>query len=333
MKDKNKKTLESIKAAFKAAKDKLANVIRCKDEDSYIYTETLYNASKNLIVFVSFSNDYLSDAAELLEAAYDSHRHSVHVKYNHTEYDEYLDNEDDDGRYRVIEHRKYYLLFAGNPDEYNAFYSRISNLGNAILKSISKEIFNNRCPSEFERLIKDNVFRNGDFKTEEPQYDEYVRTGDRCHYDNVALIIKRLPNSFSTIDLLELVNCYNDTFEACSAYNMLLKAQHSSNGENYRSLMGTIFSEFFDELISDMSVSAFTELIGPKYKISTDIGFQGASSDADIDDIFKQQYDRFNAIADLETIQYEDIDEIMEEFRDDSIDIYSDSSMEKKEDK
>ena len=90
MKDKNKKTLESIKAAFKVAKDKLTNVIRCKDEDSYIYTETLYNASKNLIVFVSFSNDYLSDAAELLEAAYDSHRHSVHVKYNHTEYDEYF---------------------------------------------------------------------------------------------------------------------------------------------------------------------------------------------------------------------------------------------------
>lgn len=316
------KTIEGIKAAFQAVKEKLSNITRCKDNSSYIYTETLYNATKNFVVFVSFSNDYLSDGAELLGAI--TNCNAIKAKYNHIQYDEYLDN--DNGGYNVIEHRKYYIILSGDSHAYNMFYKEISNLANPLLKAISKEIFNSRVSSDFEDLIKDNIFNIGDFKSNNPQYDEYIKAAEYCYHDNISLIIKRLPSSFSTIDLLEIVNCYDREFIATSALDMIHEA---CNSNRCKCLIGTVFSKFFNALLHDISDETLYKIIGPKYKIDADMGFYGIYSDAEVDDIFKEQYDKFSAIANP-NIHYEDIDEILENLEDDDINIYSDSSMIKK---
>ena len=330
-------TLETIKAAFKTAKEKLSNIIRYKDNSSYIYTDTLYNTQSNFIVFISFSEDYLSDAVEIIEAANNSFG-DIHVKYNHTEYDEHSDDKDEEGKYIVISHKKHYLLMSGASEDYAELYTRIANLGNSILKAISKEIVNKRAPSAFDDLIKDHVLNIADFKDDCPEYDEYIATGGRCHYDDISLIMKRLPNSFSTIDLLELVNCYDDVFEATSAYDMIVNA-YKYRCENHKSLIETIFSKFFTELINGevTDEKIFMNIIGPKYAYDyDDIGSFGDNTDAEIDDIFKEQYDRFSAISDpTDNIHYESIDEVIEEIdnttiEDTSVDIYSDSSMTKK---
>ena len=308
MKDKNKKTLEGIKAAFKTAKDKLTNIVRTNNEDSYVHTEVIYNTCSNFIVFISFSEDKLADMVEFLEAC----KQSVNLKiaYDHLEYEEDTDKTDENGNMITVTHKKYYLLIGGKPADYIAIYHNSANLANDILLAISKEIANRRDSMEFETLIKDGIFNGFTFKYQSvmPEYDEYVRVS-KCHYDNVSLILERLPHCFTGSDLIRFVNCYDSDFRITSAYDMLAKA-YLQNNDNCKGLIETIFSGMFVDLFGDPSEEVYMNLLGPRYLIVDSNGLPGDKKPEELDEIFREEYEKFNAIMDL-SINYEDIDEIL----------------------
>ena len=308
MKDKNKKILEGIKAAFKAAKDKLTNIVRVNNEDSYVHTEVIYNTGSNFIVFISFSEDKLADMVEFLEAC----KQSVDLKiaYDHLEYEEHTDKTDENGDIITVIHKKYYLLIGGKPVDYIAIYHNSANLANDILLAISKEIANCRDSMEFETLIKDGIFNGFTFKYQGvmPEYDEYVRVS-KCHYDNVSFILERLPHCFTGSDLVKFVNCYDSDFNSTSAYDMLAKA-YLRNNDRYKDLIETVFSKMFEELFGDPSEEIYMNLLGPRYLIVDSNGLPGDKKPEELDEIFREEYEKFNAIMDL-SIDYENIDEIL----------------------
>ena len=308
MKDKNKKILEGIKVAFKAAKDKLTNIVRANNEDSYVHTEVIYNTGSNFIVFISFSEDKLADMVEFLEAC----KQSVDLKiaYDHLEYEEDTDKTDENGDIITVIHKKYYLLIGGKPVDYIAIYHNSANLANDILLAISKEIANCRDSMEFEALIKDSIFNGFTFKYQGvmPEYDEYVRVS-KCHYDNVSFILERLPHCFTGSDLVKFVNCYDSDFNSTSAYDMLAKA-YLQNNDRYKDLIETVFSKMFEELFGDPSEEIYMNLLGPRYLIVDSNGLPGDKKPEELDEIFREEYEKFNAIMDL-SIDYENIDEIL----------------------
>lgn len=307
MKDKNK-TIEGIKAAFKAAKDKLTNIVKVDNEDSYVHTKVIYNASPNFIIFISFSEDKLADAVEFLETC----KLSVGLKimYDHLEYEEDTGVIDEYGDTITITHKKYYLLIGGESADYSAIYYNSANLANDILLAISKEIANYRNSTDFKTLIKDGIFDGFSFKYKGilPKYDECIKSS-RCYYDNVSLILEKLPHCFTGLDLVRFVNCYDPGFRGTTVYDMLVEAYIKGN-DTYKSLIGTVFSEVFEKLFDNPSKEVYMNILGPRYLIIDDDGLPGDKNPEELDELFREEYERFNAIADP-SIEYEDIDEVL----------------------
>ena len=66
----------------------------------------------------------------------------------------------------------------------------------------------------------------------------------------------------------------------------------------------------FEELFGDPSEEIYMNLLGPRYLIVDSNGLPGDKKPEELDEIFREEYEKFNAIMDL-SIDYENIDEIL----------------------
>ena len=294
-----------------------------KLDDSYINTEVIYNAKFNFMVLVSFSQDYFSDMIEFIAACnsyYDFKESSrLNIKYVHSSYEEDTKMKDDDGNPIILIHEKNYLLLGGTDIDYHIIYNTIDNLSNRILMALTKEIYMHRCSTMYNNFIKASVLNNKfKYKNIEPEYDKFIISRHNKAYDDVNLILSRLPSTFTGQNILKFINTYsiygnnpsNFTVNSHNAYDYL-HSVYIMDSYKYKSAIEE-FDEMYKALIKNGSDEVYKNFVGPQYLVMDDEAIPGSISDEHLDEIFREKYEKFTGIA-SDDIEYEDIDEIIED--------------------
>lgn len=289
-----------------------------KSKDSFINTKVIYNTYYNFIILISFSDNYFSDALELITASNNINavKHDrPFIIYRHSSYIENLPDKE------MLKYPRNYLLISGDGLHYACLYKAVENIANPILQAISIEIYQNRDSSEFDDLINDNIFQRYLFKYENivPVYDDYFIINDKINgksFDDLNYILEQLPESFTAQSLLHIINVYDlpkTEFEYLSAYDILDKAYNYDNNDCIFLINDyNLRNDFFKLFIKNPTDENLSNLVGPQYLVMDDDEIPGDISDEKLDDIFRQEYDRFNAIKD-DNVEYADIDELINE--------------------
>lgn len=278
------------------------NKIKIESNDSYCYSQIIWNSNDNLIILISFSKDYFEQIIDIQDAINYTWR-GLASKIVYSSYDEKTDKKDEDGNNLWIIHKKYYMLIGGSPSEWKELYMNIHDLGNEVLAKITDEITNNCDSSGFQTLIVDGVFNN--FNTNNINYDSLIENNSYIYADP-EIIIKRLPNGFTGRDILKFIkiNYLPNKFENS---NGLDKIKEISNMDN-ESFKNHDLYPLYLVLFKNPTVEKLGMLLEPLYKQPDDDSIPGDISDESLDAIFRERYERFSAIAD-NNIYYEDIDE------------------------
>ena len=297
-----------------------------KSNESYINTEVIYSAEHNFIILVSFTKDYFSDAIEFLAACASSRYYGkfyepfLNIKYVHSSYEEDTKMKDEDGRPIIIIHEKNYLLLGGSDVDYKLVYNVIDNLSNAILTVITKEIYAYRCSTKYKELIKSFVLNGSNFKYKnvEPEYDAIIPTkSNKKAYDDVNLIMSKLPKGFTGQNLLKFIYTYNISNDESGIYVNYtlhtafdyLRGYYIDNMLNYINEIEE-FGDMYNGLIKNNSEEVYRNFVGPQYLVMDDEAMPGSISDENLDEIFRERYEKFTGIA-SDNIEYEDIDEVV----------------------
>lgn len=271
--------LDKIKSKFKK---KAVNKI---DGDSFIKTTVIYNSNTCFMVLINYSADYANELCSFIAACGMS---NIRCRLSQIEYEEEIssptDTENGESEFSIkpekMLRQKYYCLCSGTPTKYAYIYNFIDYIGNSILATIEQDLFNNIVSSSFHTLINDNILMEDSFKynyLHGPIYDNDTH-GLIADLD---IITSRLPKDiFSLKDIIELIP-FDDS-------------QYLSEiDKDY------VYREF-----PNIDLKSINET--PRYRY--DVDYIGELDEDSIDDIFNQQYNRFNALDD---VIYEDIDEVI----------------------
>lgn len=294
---------------IKSILNKLINrnkkVNKLESDNSYCYSSVIWNSEDYLILLLSFTEDYFEQIIELQDAV--KNIISLRSKIIFSSYDEKTDKKDEDGNDIWIIHKKYYMLIGGHHMGFNLIYRNIHDLGNYVLSKITNEITNNCKYYYFSTLIEDGVL-NGFIKN--PQYDTYIKIKyTECVDPDVVL--KRLPEKFTGRDLLRFIfsTCGDATFK--DLHNLIVTDIQNMTEEQFKS---SEYFEIYAKLFKNPTVEKLKMLLEPLYKQpdEDDDSIPGDISDESLDEIFRENYERFSAVAD-DLTQYEDIDEELDD--------------------
>lgn len=275
------------------------HINKVESDDQYCHSKLIWNSEENIIILLSYTEDYFGEIIELQDAIKNISALSSKIIYS--SYDEKTDKKDENGNDIWIIHKKYYMLIGGSTSAFSHIYYYIHNLGNNVLNKITDEIVNNCSSKDFKTLIDDGILYG--FK-DNPEYDIYKRIGT-IFYNDPDIILKRLPNGFTGKDLLQFIYINNDNYYAADL-NVILKTDIiNMTEEEFKS------SKYFDiytTLFKNPTVKKLSMLLEPLYKQPDDDSIPGDVSDETLDEIFRENYERFSAVAD-DSMYYEDIDE------------------------
>lgn len=279
-----------------------------KMDDTILNMETVYNVAENFMILMTFSEKYFIQMIEFLSYVHMSP--GIKIQFTSSIYSEFSDDTDEYGHKERIIHDKYYLLIGGSPDDYLKLFYHADNIVNDVLQAIAIEIYHCRNVTEFAALIDDGVLNiNAFHKDLKTPYDKYLETETSKRYDNTGLILGRLPECFTGQSLLKFINCYdiNEYHENINAFELLRKA-YDNHDIMYKSLVNNEYKYLYMDLIRNPSESVFRNFIGPQYMVQSDEAIPGDMTDSQLDVLFREQYEKFSAVADT-TVIYEDIDE------------------------
>ena len=288
----------------KLIKKSSESVNKVESDDSYCYSKLIWNTNNNIIILISFTQDYFEQIIDIQDAI-NYNQKGLCSKIVYSSYDEKTDKQDEDGNDIWVIHKKHYLLIGGSPSAWEELYMNIHDLGNEVLNKISNEIVNNCDPAYFNRLIEDGILFGF---SEEHTGDIPVETENKRFYTNPTILLNELPNGFTGRDLLKFIkietctydiNTITNAFEEIEDIYSLYSNERFKNHELY---------PLYDALIKDPTVEKLKMLTEPLYKQPDDDSIPGDVSDESLDELFREHYERFSAIAD-DSIQYEDIDE------------------------
>lgn len=274
--------------------------------DSYCYSNIVWNSSDNLIILISFSEDYFSDIIEIQDAINNSNK-GLTSKIVYSSYDEETDKKDEDGNNIWIIHKKYYMLIGGYPSCWQNIYVNIHNLGNNVLSKITDEIVNNCQSINFEILINDGILSDFKYTNEKPSYDKLKVTKNKiARYTDPDILLSRLPNGFTGRDLLKFIKVYGEYGKDSDAFNELYFIYGIMDNDTFKNTYELY--PLFVSLFKDPTISKLKILLNPLYKQPDDDAIAGDIDDESLDEIFREHYEKFSAVND-DTIKYEDIDE------------------------
>ena len=281
--------------------------------ESYLNTEVVYNVKENFIILISFTEDYFYSVMEFL--SYRRTYLNLNIQLADSIYSEVLDETDAfEDNIRII-HNKYYLLIGGESAFYNNLFRWTDNMANFVMQAIITEIYNNRTSSDFKTLIDHGILVEAKFKYKnvKPDYDHYANENiPKTHtYDDASLIMSRIPDCFTGQNLLKFIHCYQfgEESDYYTAVDIIYKAYADGNSI-FQLLIERDFKDLYHSLVKNPTKEILMNFIGPQYLVESAEAITGDVSDDQLDEIFKQQYDRFNAIRD-DFIKYEDIDEVI----------------------
>jgi hypothetical protein len=302
---------------FKKKDNKSTSII----EESFIKSDVIYNSYDTCYILISFSKDKLNDAVEFMS---DINKipdaSSIHALYRHSSYEEETELKDDKGYSIYNVYERYYILISGTDIGFAKLIKYSDNLANEIIESIMNDISNNRLPHEYKELIEDNIFMHKfvynanekNIKFEE-RSDLICIGGNDIFYDNIKAIKSKLPKCFTMQSIISVVMARLEGMD--STIKGVLKAYYNLINENTCDIhdFKMSFAFLLDVIIpswnnnDDILMSKIGTMIGPQYMVPDDDTDDGVS-DAEIDEIFKEKYERFVGLID-DTVEYEDIDE------------------------
>lgn len=282
-----------------------------RDDSSYYYTSVLWNTRDNLIILISFSQDYFEEIIEIQDAINYTWQ-GLCSKIVNSSYEEDIIIKDEYGNEtpKTLIHKIHYMLIGGETLAWQELYMNINNLGNEILEKITKEIKYNCDPTYFKNLIDDGVlydfYENEDGKY---PYDIPKKTSEGYTYTNPEVLIRRLPNGFTGRDILKFIKIFSpdhtieynvriEISKICSMTDEYLKKDH--------------LYPLYAAIIKDLTIDKLKMLLEPLYKQPDDDSIPGDMTDESLDSIFRERYERFSAVAD-DSMRYEDIDEELED--------------------
>ena len=293
---------------------------KINSDDSYIEASPVYNykLSKGeedkcdqLMILIQFTQDYFHEAIEFLSVA----PAFLKVKYVHSSYDEDSGEKDTHDDPIYIIHNKYYILISGSDIEYNSFITGFSNLANEFIRVIYGCITNCRERTAYLSIIEYMPYDNTFVDIDKIVYDPgVVINGNSCRYihTDIKLVMSRLPKAFSTFDMPKFINIRIQNYQGASVnYYTLSFFIHYAllHDHEYKQKL----LEDLNDLVSyitngDTSIEKLRNIIGPAFLLQDDDAIPGDITDEGLDDLFRQQYDRFSAVSDSNII-YQEIDE------------------------
>jgi hypothetical protein len=293
---------------FFKSKDKPSedySTVKIVSNNSYCYSNIVWNSAENLIILISFSEDFFGEIIDLQDAIINSDNRLV-SKIVYSSYDEKTDKKDDNGDNLWIIHKKYYMLIGGHPTSWQNIYTNINDLGNNILFKITDEIVNNCYAFDFETVIKDGILEDFKYNKTKPDYDIPKEIEDGSFkYTDPAVVLSRLPNGFTGRDILKFIMIYRSYINSyTNAYNELINIIYMDNTDFANSKFYNLYSSLF----KNPTINKLKIALDPLYKQPDDDSIAGDVDDESLDEIFREHYERFSAIAD-DSIHYEDIDE------------------------
>lgn len=293
----------NLKNFFKNVK-KLGYDKIIESDESYCYSKIIWNDRSNLIILLSFTKDYFDQIIELQDAInYSWQRLRSKIVYSAYEH---IEKEDEDSiaiTTRII-HNKYYMLIGGEPLAWQELYMKIHNLGNDALSRITEEITNNCHKDDFKQLVEDGILY--DFKdSEKLKFDDPAYTDDGYYYTNPETILNRLPEGFTGRDIIKFITIIKG-YKITNAYGEIVNIRYMTD-ESFKS---NKLYQLYASLINNPTPQKLALLLEPLYKQPDDDSIPGDVSDESLDELFRENYERFSAVADENTL-YEDIDEIL----------------------
>lgn len=292
-----------------------------ESDNSYCYSQIVWNTNDNLIILLSFSKDYFDQIIEIQDAV--NHvGQGLSSKVVFSSYDEEVDITDENGKPAkdLIIHNKYYILIGGSPSAWEELYMNIHNLGNDALSRITDEITNNCNADNFKNLVEDGILFNF-AKEDKFNYNIPKQSKNGSAYTDPEVLMKALPIGFTGRDVIKFILIFSPN--RASSYNgslAMLNVRHMPNSLFKSHDLYPLFSALFNE----PTVEKINMYLEPLYKQPDDDTIPGDISDEKLDELFREYYDRFSAIAD-DSIQYEDIDEVLS---DDEVDMNEESETE-----
>lgn len=299
---------------LKNIKKKIFPVFK-KNKESYLYTKVIYNSENNFIILVSFSQDYFLSVIELLNAC--AFINNINVKYMQSSYEK--ENKDGSIQYYI----KHYLLIGGDDSAYIELYNKIDTIDNSIIEHIKMDISMYRDISKYANsdiylfnkynLLNNSI--NGIYalynNINTYHYNEPIKStidSLNLYYkiDDIEKIKSSIPDCFTSQSLLRFIyidlGYYRNNLYSC------LNDAFNKNIESMKKVIDAIRDSVLSLFILNPSDTVLKNYIGPQYLVNDGDDIAGSIDDESLDEIFRQEYDRFNAIN-SDDIEYKDIDE------------------------
>lgn len=306
---------------------KASNENKVIEDDTKLYTDVVYNTFANLIILISYSNDYANQVVEFLDACNTAGIKFITMSssYGTTNEEENDDNDEEEKekefaiRPEQILHQRQYIVLSGSVLNYAGIYSCIDALSNDILLAIQDDIYNHCSSTYFNEHIKNGVLNFNEFKYKKisPQYDREltlspIQYDKQLVFNDPKLIISKIPSGFMEKDILQIIKIHTPGDDyAIKSMLRLLKEQYDKNkcGKDFMKDFADIYSMIIGE-INDEKIHRL--LFVPKYMLQDSDTLIGDVDDERLDEMFRQRYDKFSGIA-TDGIEYKDIDEIIQD--------------------
>lgn len=291
----------ALKDLFKKFKKKNNKI---SADDDFCRSDVIFHGEDYLLLLLSYTDNYHSEMVEFLDAECNTEYYICRHKIKFSSYDEKSESGE------IVSHNRNYMLIgiAGIKD-FLIIYDCIESVSNTVLQTITEDIINNYDISKMNEAQK--LIQNGIITTNHnPNLKYDILACDRGAYLDPKIIKSKVPNIFTGLDILPFIRIeeyFGDTFVDD---NIIANINGMSDQDFKNSIYYDIGKELFKHISKD---KMYMFLTTPLYMIpDEDDNLPGDLDDESLDAIFRENYERFSAVADDSTL-YEDIDEILED--------------------
>ena len=309
---------EWLKNKFK----KKNNIIK----ESYIHSTFIESCCKmdkdfyyfSSIILFEFTDDKFPDVCEFLDVAELEASKLISTSLDiETGVDKYGDP-------IYTSYPKNYLLIKCTPKQIVNIILNIDKLSNQVLECIKPEIYSHMPKKDFIKLEKYDILDMNAFEIEEVEETDFIYFKEDYSPDNYYVcynfiafnnILPKLPKCFTALDAFEFIiylRYVSNVSLSCKDW-FIINAGYLKDKSKQFLFQSLYDNNIFKYLFNDMSMNDIINILEtPVFNrdIDDDNILSGSLSDENIDEIFKQQYDRFTNVTD-DNIIYKDIDEII----------------------
>lgn len=280
-------------------------------DDGKLYSSIIYNTREHLIFLISYGPEEFYSMIDFTRACYEA---KLRILLSHDAIEESYseeEKEDFDKKLVKIHHNRYYAVISGKATKYNDLFKKL-DLSNPILESIIPDIYNQCTSTDFREMIDFGILDENKFKFikiagffDKPKQVSY--NTETILFDNIDLILSRLPESFKAIDIASIIYVYLGK----TSFSADVLAQYALTDINYVNIYNTLEKPLYWHIIKCADIHSLEILYQPLFlraDLEEDEEIVADMKPEDLDIIFQQQYDRFTTPT-IDYTQYQDIDE------------------------